>query len=104
PPDRPAQSRRRRAEGPSQRNGSCVRPRRSPPVPHQNPPARDRDRSLPRKLKRDSSSASTRQDDKSRSTNDLLSAVGIGNTTDEACFQEGASGQFRPFCFRASAG
>src|SRR3984893_1934643 len=42
PPDRPAQNRRRCAADPSQRSGSCARPRRSPPAPRQNPPAHGR--------------------------------------------------------------
>src|SRR5438270_3194994 len=44
PPDRPGQNRRRCAAGPSQKSGSCVPPRRSPPVPHQNPPVHGQDR------------------------------------------------------------
>src|SRR6266850_720454 len=43
PPDRPAQSRRRYAAGRPQRSGSCALPRRSPPAPHQSPPAHGRD-------------------------------------------------------------
>ena len=44
PPDRPARSRHRCAPGPSQRSGSSVPPRRSPPQPRRSRPEHDRDR------------------------------------------------------------
>lgn len=53
PPDRPAQNRHRCAAGPSQKSGSCTRPRRSPPAPRQNPPAHGRDRAAAVRTPRD---------------------------------------------------